>query len=209
MFLMTSPRDKEPSGCPVGRVWADGIIFWENIPQFDSHEGVDMIQALDGLVTIEYVFVHNRNYVYIYILDKLYLYVYIVYVYTIFTYKYYIYILYVYIFHIYIFIFHINICAYLQYIYLFMNIPFQHSSTSFKLRTAKDSGHDIGPPQLRRSWAARTLWQQMRAALASCPLAAPGLMEKSKEFCMSLFLKELIFLCVFFCLILLLLVVVF
>ena len=68
MFLTTSPRDKEPSGCPVGRVWADGIIFWENIPQFDSHEGVDMIQALDGLVTIEYVFVHKRKlYVYIYI----------------------------------------------------------------------------------------------------------------------------------------------
>lgn len=33
----------------------------------------------------------------------------------------------------------------------------------------------------------------MRAALASCPLAAPGLMEKSKLFCMSLFLKELMF----------------
>ena len=71
-----------------------------------------MIQALDGLVTIEYVFVHNRK-LYIYIDDILYLYVYIIYVYIIYTYIYYIYIhfIYIYISNIYIYIYiYVRIC---------------------------------------------------------------------------------------------------
>ena len=92
MFLTTSPRDKEPFGFPVGRVWADGIIFWENIPPVRQprrgwHDSSPGWTCNYRICICTYLSVYIRYiifilYTYIYIFYILYMYIYLIYVYT-------------------------------------------------------------------------------------------------------------------------------
>ena len=91
-------------------------MFFRLYPQFDSDKELDMIQALDGHVAIQYVFILICTYIYIFLL--LYLYICHIYIYT--------YICFIYMFAIYIYIYFF----FSTHIYIYMDIPPHHSSTS-------------------------------------------------------------------------------